>query len=408
MNLKIKKSNTMLFDAQDVKMSYAVSMFFVVQVINSVIKNLVPLSDHIWKLTSCFLLLLMFLILVYAFPCAITRKPSFFFLVEGIMVGAYIISYLRGFADNSVLLKGAFWSICACVPLASLVYSIHDYSYLLNSFRKTSYFLSILLWLVLYSKKFTGEYDMADSYSLVVPTLVILNDFFQEHKIINIFFPCVSTVMIIMFGARGPLFCIGTFVLLYFFFYFKSSRKKLVFFICGLLFITILCSFWYDILKWIESFYSTYGNRGMRLRTINGLLEGRLLESSGRDELVVYYLNLLSKHPIFGLGLYGGWIEAGLGPHNMLIEHLTAFGYPIGSLVCCFSVFMYILPLLVKRGVDKQLLFIFLAYNITMLCVSGDWTEKPIWFMFVAMVLAVWKRRGKEDTLCKYICNGGI
>jgi len=403
--LKMRNIKNRMSCIWDIKMSRAVLMYFIVNILNLTIKNILPISESMWSLLSYFFMLLMFIIVFMALPDAISKNSAFFFLSEGLMLGLYIISYLRGFAINGILLKGAFWTMGVCVPLATLVYSIHDYTYLLISFKKISYVLSMLLWLVLLNMINLDTYNMAASYALVIPTLILIDEAFKEHRIIDIVFPTISAVLIILWGARGPLLCISAYMVISFFFYLRPTKLKIFFFVIGILLLFIVVFAWSEIMEWITNVYLANGMVGSH--TIGRLVNGKLFDGSGRDTLVMRYMSLLNEHPILGLGLYGGWDSSGSGPHNMVVEYLTEFGYPIGIMVSGCSVFLYILPLLVKRGVDKRLLFIFLAFNIPMLWVQGVWTEKPEWFMFVAMVLAVWKKRTTIKTYNVWKCNEG-
>lgn len=394
MDIRSQKIVDTKFCEQDIKMSRAIVAYSCVSVFNLTIKNIFPVSDLMWNLISKFLFLIMFFFMLTALPNAIKRSRAFFFLLESMMLVIYFISYLRGMAFNNVLLNGAFWTLGVCIPLATLVYSIQDYACLLYGLKNISYLLCILLWAVLYSMKNTETYNMAASYALVIPTLVILNEWFEKHKMINMICPIISIFLTILWGARGPLLCIGSYIILYFFFFLKTTRYKILLFIIGMLLFAMIILFKAEIVECISKIYYEHGMIGGH--TIGRILQGTFLEGSGRNILVKHYMDLLHQCPIIGLGLYGGWSTSGDGPHNMLVEYLTAFGYPLGIIVCGIAIILYILPLFVKKGIDKQLLFIFLAFNIPMLWVRGVWTEKPEWFMFVAMVLAVWRRRDMQ------------
>ena len=185
--------------------------------------------------------------------------------------------------------------------------------------------------LILLNKRVDGEYNMAISYALLLPTLFQINEFYRSWRPINLVITCIAVVAILLYGARGPLICIATMFMLKIIFDGKNIIRKAISFILIFVIISLIIMYSNQIGKLLLDLLASHN---IYSRTIYTLVYGDITKSHGRDVLFKYYWKLIQEKPFIGWGVLGGWIRDGLGPHNMLLEYLLAFGYFVGG--CSF------------------------------------------------------------------------
>lgn len=386
MNSKLLKSLDSLDSyKEDSRLCFFVVSFFLIDVINLAVKQIFPIQGHLWQLISISFMLLLFIILLFSLRTMLYRCGVGFFCTELVFLSLYIISYLMGDVGLAHLIKSAFWTLGACVPLGWYVYAIQDKQILLNFLRKVGYLQSIIIWCTLYYMNITSNYSMPSSYALLLPLFVILDNFFSTHRIVDLFFSIISILMILLFGARGPLLCIAFYLFLQIFFLNKKGIFTFIIISTGTLSISILlCArqFVINIISKLMLYFGIYS------RTLIILLNGELTNNSGRDYLFSYYWDLIIQKPLLGWGILGGWLEPGLGPHNMLIEILLAFGIIIGGVICIIVISLMFRIFFVESKTLQKLISIFAAININQFFVSGDWLIKPTFFIFAILCLS--------------------
>ena len=134
-------------------------------------------------------------------------------------------------------------------------------------------------------------------------------------------------------------------------------------------------------------------NSGIHSYALQRLINGQITETAGRDALWKYYTGLIQQRPIFGYGLQGGWLGPGNGPHNMLLEYILAFGIIVGGIVSAYSIYLLLFSVFKRNGKSGDLILILAFYNFTMYLVSGNWLEKPLFFLFAALAIAEHKKQ---------------
>lgn len=379
-----KKRNMSKCEAEDRKLCLFVISFFLTSALNMSIKTIFPIPERLWGMISAFFMMLLGLVMVIALPIILNRGWKKFLLTEGVFVFLFVCSFLAGNASVSLLLRSGFWAIAVGIPLAFAVYVLQDKGLLLKMLYKSSYIQCIPLWLTLYYMREAGTYSMSASYSLVLPTLVFLQSFFERHRVRDLIVSVISALLILFFGARGPLFCIAFYVLLQMIFMKNGNMKKILW---GALFSVIVTFFLFYswIIKGVEIILVKYDISSYVLRN---LISGSFFVSGGRDTLRAYYMERIWEKPFSGWGLMGGWTGSGSGPHNMLLEYILAFGIIVGAIVCLFAVLLLVKTFLLQKSEHRELTFIFVSYCVVLFLVAGNWLEKPEWFIFVALCVS--------------------
>ena len=376
----------------DKKLCIFIVAFFLTSAINTSIKTICPIPKNLWGITSSVFMLILGGTLLLALPVILNRGWKKLLISEGIFACVFVCSFLAGNAPNSLLLRSGFWSMGVCIPLAFAAYVLLDKEMLLKMLYMSSRIQCIPLWMTLYFMKQTGEYDMSAAYSLVLPTLVFLFYYFEKGRVRDLVVSFISIILILIWGARGPLFCIVFYVFLQMIFTKRGNMKKVVwgvFISAGFSFFL----FYSWILEGIEIILVRFGISSYILRR---LIEGSFFSSGGRDMLRSYYIERILEKPFSGWGVVGGWLGFGQGPHNMLLEFVLAFGIIVGVAVCLVAFLFLVKMFLLKKNEHRELTFMFASYSIVVFLVAGNWLERPEWFIFVALcVSAKTKKRVK-------------
>lgn len=364
----------------DKRLAVFIASYFLSSSFNMCIKTLLRIPERYWSLISYLFEGIMILCLVCALPTLFRRVGKNFILTEVVFVALYAISLLMGYAELSLLFNAFFWTVGVCIPLGFCTVAVRSKEYVFDVLYKICIVEYPLLGITLLLAHNKAGYDMSTSYALVLPVIMFLFHFFKFKKKGALLAAAVGTLVILLFGARGPLICIAFFVVFY-----VSSVMNKGKFRAGLLLSGIGAVF---LLFFVGRYALTIlkgvlAEKQIYSRTIDILLSGSFSGSSERGELFEYYFMLAKQKPLLGWGLQGGWLEKGNGPHNALLEIVLALGFILGTLVSLYLIFLLVKVFLLREGIEKDILFILLSYNITMYVVMGNWLEKPIFFMFI-------------------------
>lgn len=379
-----KNSITSKSHQEDIILSRFVAGYFLVSAINMSIKQLISFSPAISSLLSNIFMGLLFVFLLISIRHMLRRKGVQFVFTEALFLLLYLISFLMGNADSDHLIKTSFWTLGVCIPVAFYAYAINDKQVLLDVLHKAGYYQSVILCITLLSMNDRSEYSMSASYALVLPTLLFFYSFFSNHRRLDLLLGIICTVLILLFGARGPLLCIAFYILFKIIFDLQMSLKKFLLVFAGGGIISYIIIAWNSVAAWLITFIQA---TGIHSRTVYSILHGTITQTSGRDDLFLYYWNLIFEKPLTGWGLLGGWLGPGSGPHNMLLELLLAFGVILGGLLCIFAIYLLFRMFFVPHGPLRELTLIFAACNFSKYLIAGFFLDSPIFFVFIILSL---------------------
>ena len=369
--------------SSDKKICFFVLFYYFVQALNITIKTIIPMSEVLWQAMSRGLMVLLIILMLFTILPVIKRSFISFIMVECIFIVFYCLSYFQGNAEQTLLFDKAFQTICVCIPMGIYVYSVKDKNIFYRTILKGSYFLIPLFSLTYFMHvDLGGVYNMSVSYALALPTMIQINEYIKERKKLSLVFSCLGVIIILLYGARGPLVCIITMFLIRLWRSRKRTLKEISLSILALGALSLRFAYYNQIINAINIFLI---NHGIYSRNLYLIINNRFLSSSGRDMFFDYYWNLVLEKPMLGWGLVGGWIKAGSGPNNMLIEFFLAFGIIGGALISIYAIILVIRSFLFKEGILGELLLIYAAINIVMFFVSGNFLEKPNLFILVAL-----------------------
>lgn len=377
----------------DRRISGFVVAYYVVEALNMAIKSALPVSDQLWSAMSNGFIAMLAILMLFSIRPVLRRAHKSFFLVELFMTVLFLISFLQGNAQRSLLMQTAFETLFVSVPIAFYVVTVKDKQIFYDAVLKVSYFLIPMLVFVFFMNRHRPHYyQMSVSYALLLPGLFQLNEFIKKRSFLNLLFSITAVLSITLYGARGPLLSVGGLLIMIYLLGSSSTAKKIIIGALGFASLAIILLYWEPLTLGLTKFLES---RGIYSRTLYALLRGSIFELSGRDRLWAHYLELARSKPFFGWGINGGYIAAGSGPHNMLVGYLLAFGYIGGGILGILSIGSMLRVFFIRRSVLQELMMIYCARNIGLFFVSGGFLTNVNWLIFVGLVLSSFKNSSK-------------
>jgi len=334
-----------------------------------------------------------------ALPAVIKRRKTTFIVTYLIWIFLFIINYVI-FSQNWIYLKSIIFPLFfICLPSFIYAYSIHDINVLIEVINKTYnvifIFGALIGILVFVNKASIGDYSMSLSYYMLLPSIIGLYNFFKQNHLRSLLLSLISFFVILSLGARGPVMCLGFFIINYII---KNNLKinyknLFLMFLAIMIFIFLLLNFENIIFK----LYNYFTRFGIQSRTLLLLLEGRISQSSSRNNLYNEIWYLIKDNPIFGIGLAGDRYYTGMYVHNIFLEILSGFGIIVGSflvlllLIICYKVFR------MKNLNNSNLLIIWMSIGLIPLLVSGSYLTHYQFWIFLGIFLKLYRFPNVKD-----------
>lgn len=373
----------------DYLLSNIIGMYYLLDTFQIVIKNVFQIAGAGRAFINYMIMAVMAALLFVGIRIIWKRNGRKFFIWETAFLFLYMKSVVINGVSVSFLFSTMVWTLGACIPLGVCACSVYNKEILLRTFVRYSYFQSALLWcLVVVQPSGNGFYNMAAGYALLIPAPVFYTVFLKEKKILYLAMSLVSTCLIFIYGSRGPLLGIAVFFLVNIFFYPGRTRKDMWIKLAALFGVMLVIAGWEDMLLFLTR---TFVALGISSRTLQTLISGTIAVSGGREVLFQYYWEAVMRRPACGWGLQGGWIGAGEGPHNMLLEIVLAFGIPVGITVSVVLCLLFMIAAFGKKSPERDVAFLFACASFSMFLVDGDWLEKPKLFLFLMLAAGMFK-----------------
>ncbi|MFR3145951.1 O-antigen ligase family protein [Eubacterium callanderi] len=383
---------------RDKSLSFAVVSLIFIQIINVVLKKVIHISggSGIWNSISIIGFLVSGIIIVRVFPKAIKCNPKIFFIIEIIALFFYSISFFMKNSEYSIILNYAFWTMGVCIVMGYLVYSIDDYQILYNCLLKSSFMMSILLSGAVFLKNIDSKYfyDMSFSYLILLPLLIHINEAWKRKSIIFSIVAIYEICLIVVYGSRGAIICIGSFIVICYLHYIKKSFTQLIVIPIT---VCLVCLASYDYQKIIKGMIYLLNEFNIYSRSLDLLVSGDIIQSSGRDVIQTNILDMIYQKPIFGWGVAGEVSRIGTYPHNIFLEILVDFGVLIGAFLMLFMFYQFLKLFIEKNTIKKELMYIFLCSGLIPLFMSGTYLQNYQFFIFIFLCL-----KTKGETYCKH------
>lgn len=363
-----------------------IAIYYALSVLNRVLSSLLPTSAAL----AMFIRLgtygsIIFILLGFVIS---SRRILVLISLEVIMGALFILSVITGNIGDTDW-KSVYKLVATTyIPLALAAYYVNDRKRLMMCLYPVAVASApvLIAVAVLSYGNWDYSYDMSLGYVMVFSVLVLLAQFTIDSRIHNLILAGLLSLFILFVGSRGPFICIAAFGVIELILSERYSAKRKIIII--LLLSVVVGTLWINIDEILMYIYGLSVDLGFDSRSILLLLQGEAIShDSGRNVLHEHYMDLISREPVFGYGVMGEWISDGMYPHNIILEIILAFGYPVGILI--LVALLHVMVSAVRKKEDRYsnaLIILFISYSIH-LFVSGTYLK--VWQFFVCIALCI-------------------
>lgn len=300
------------------------------------------------------------------------------------ILGTYLF-----YPQNCEFLEANFWAyIFYCIPAyfigkANSEYGERDFK-VVNIFAYAAIVFSFLL-LIYYNFMEVEISDdaMSLAYPVLIPLLIIIAHFFYKYNIIDIVFIIIGFLYLFMMGTRGPIL-IGI-LYLSFCFIVKRKHKLLIALFVGIILLIFIQSNAYLVfLKLFRNFIETLG---YSTRVLDSMINGKLIEDSSRMSLYSLLLSELQEKPYLGYGLFGEWKYYGWNAHNIYLEVVFEYGWPLGVALIIYYLFNVFLGYLKAKNESCKYLISILIFFVLVQGFIGYSHLRPELFLLLGLCI---------------------
>lgn len=319
------------------------------------------------------------------------------------------VSYLFS-SDISVNNEVAQKIFLVCVP-AFIVSSItSDYKKLWKYMLYGSYFavssITYLTFVLKYESFITGgSYSQSNAYSLLLPCSVLLISIFEKFDIKNLIVLSLGFFIMLMNGARGPLFCIVILLLLLIIrsiIKLSNTEKYLLIGMSIIAFSSIVVLF--D--KIINFLYGLFIKYNMSTRVLDRFINNSFFEDNARKKLIEASFASINQNFVFGLGAINDrqflnekvlFEQNAIGsyPHNIIFEFLMQYGVFIGSafLIALMALFYKTYKRIRNDNYPLNTFLTFTTIGFVPLFVSGSYIDDSNFYILIGFCFGLLSKK---------------
>lgn len=375
------------FFSKDKALSQAIVGYVSVQMIYNVVRRLLGLEG--WQNAVFLILLLSAWCIRYAVKavvCIKNKDAVWLFMAELLAVVLYFCTYLMGNLGTETGFKYMIYTCVSVIPFSIMAYCIKDVKILYQVMKKSSYWqiaLLSLMWFV-----HNEGYVMSYSYWLLWVSLIHINEFFKRKNIGNLILVIYELFTILVIGSRGPVLCIGVYIILRIFTEKKYRKVQVALLAVGGMFIVYYNQIGQVLLK-------LFNDLGIQSRSLTLLLTN-IKYLSGREWWYETTIQYIKMHPHMGNGIAGYTKIFEDYPHNLILEIYFSFGIWIGTgLILGLTYLIY--KSMKIHGNEKEILLILLAYGGVQLLISGTFLKSFIFGMFLAIAISTIQKKKQKQ-----------
>ena len=390
-------------DKGDILICYSVFSNFVILSIQYFILNSFSLLNSPYGTTLQIALKgVVFLFFLRALPIVLKRKGKTFIFTYFVIGFIYLLNVVF-FPQNIIYLNEYILTlITILVPIFVYVYSVIDLSIFEEVMKKACYFViatsgttGILMIVGIVS---VGMYSMTLSYYLLFPAVVFLNEYIKHRKKGDLFFFLISSILILVLGARGPLLSISSFLILLFIFY-RRKKNHLYYIYNSLIILAVfLISIFFNEI--VEYLYTALLYFGIDSRTLYLMTLGKI-HLSGRELIYLDLIKYIRLSPIIGYGLAGDvYLLGGDGfAHNFILEILINFGFIFGGGIFLSLIILIYKGLKSSDYLNVELIIIFFSLGLTHLLVSSSYLIDFKFWIFIGLILNIYNKQRRREVI---------
>ncbi len=196
------------------------------------------------------------------------------------------------------------------------------------------------------------DYSMYWSYLLLPNTMIAIEYTFKRKKIFSLVCSIVGVVYAFVMGTRGAIIILFAYIITCIWRYLNISIRKKILSMMALSLISVGFVVSPVYLSLLKNVRSVLENSGVSTRIVDYLISGGIVSyTSGRDIIYLDLLGKLAEKPLLGWGVYGEYpLGYDAGAHNLYLEVVFNFGYPLGIILLISFIILYIKALKRTKG----------------------------------------------------------
>jgi hypothetical protein len=216
----------------------------------------------------------------------------------------------------------------------------------------------------------------------------------DKFRIWKAFTFILGVMLMLSFGTRGPLVCIGFFGIIFFFFYMKFKGAIYVKLSIIALIITVIINL-RDIIFYLAK---TFTGLSLSTRILDKIIAGDLGNDTYRGALRDILNSALERGDYFwGMGLFGTSRFGINYPHFLPLDFFCTFGYLLGSIFLALLILLIAFALWTSRGTKSQIFIIYLiSTSVIKLFFSSSFIIEPFFYMLIGACFSqilLWRQK---------------
>ena len=333
----------------------------------------------------------------------IFRRRIFVFSFLALLIGT-IISYCVYPEIRSVIYSSPVDLVYSpinklfffCFPAFIGATCLTDHDRLFRSMRswgRLSVVLGVITYIFVFFVFGKNLQYMVFSYFMLLPICVCYEHAGVNGSKLDLLIAITGSVSIVLCGARGAvvsliLYFIARIILTGFG---RWNKTKVLALLATMFLCVLILAFYGDILVMISDLLKSFG---INSRFLTYLVEGALLDGTGRSTITEAVFNGLMNNPL-GYGLFGDrYVVGTFGfgrytySHSIVTELLCDFGIVAGSVivvVLAWYMIRYLLSIRGKREVNLMLALI--PYGVFQLLFSSSFLENIVFFIIIGLCI---------------------
>ena len=330
-----------------------------------------------------------FFLLFKAAPTIFSRIKAFDVILFLTLVFLFLISMLNEKTyDYATSILPTF--LIQIFPLFILGRVVKDEKYLENLLFKVTPIIILIatfhytITIIVNSDSMTDD-NMSFAYYLLPFSILALFSFLNKRSLINGIVFLLAFFIQVLTGTRGPLLCLLIALTLFVIFQRTSKKiKAILLLISGLLIVYFFSDLFAEHMIALGEFLEQLG---ISNRIVDKIIEGELIDTSGRTDLTEIILSAIRSNPILGNGfLSDRYLLNGSYAHNIFYELLCHFGVFLGLaifvfiiLMCCRAIF--------RRERKSYLMLLLVTVGFVKLFLSNSYIIEPMFFFMLGFLL---------------------
>lgn len=339
---------------------------------------------------------------VYAFLISFSRHISGrCMLFWGFIILSYVFTVLL-FPENVPYIKDTLLRVVTVLFMTSiLIAKLRDLSWLkkyMTFFAYPTVVAGVIggLFISYFGHVTTSEFEgdayaTSLSYAVMIAVMWLLHSFFKNKSLKALVIAIVGIVVILLYGSRNPLLAIGAYIFVELFdkavYENNTSTRilyKVILFIGG-----VMSIFYKDIIRGLLKISAEFG---VNSRTL-GMLSEDTVDMTNRDTIHKQLWDLINENPLTGLGIQGDIARMDEMAHGLYLNIISTYGYVIGIAFLIYLFINCISALKRAKGLDHQILVIYMCLVIPRGFTGGDMWQSDIFWWLMAIIFVILSKK---------------